>query len=352
MSFTGRENLDRPDDAYSDIELIPDSATETVDERSAILPGNRNETPSRRKGFCEKYCACCSPPKTNTADRPSSSSCACNWLSIFNTLVLISICVYLYIQFKQTVQKYSEIDQRLDAIQKYNDNKFNSLEWTVQHWREAEQTYETDTNRAMQKITQDIATIDKTLEYQEYQLNRLLQNGTSNADVLDRLKETRQEVKMRLQKEHEEVFAVVQASTRNVTMRLEQNSREIAATQQHVDESLQQTVVYMQEVVGTASTHIRQVQENVTNEMDATTRKVEVMVHKLGDKVRAAEDTIHNEVEAVQKNIEQYVAVTDKQFAAENDFVKYQLAGIFKHCNVQFITSLPLVLINCVIMCY
>lgn len=323
MSFNDRENRDNVDDVYSDIELIQDSVPGTVDETTAILPGNR---PTRRKGFCEKYCSCCFPKKPTNGTQPPS---------ILNTLLLIGIGVYLYIQFKQTNQRYSDINQRLDTLRNYTDARFDSLDWTIQHWKEMEQNFETETNKIQQKTAQDIITIDKTLNYHEYQLNRLLQNGTSNADVLDRLKETRQEVKMRLQREHDEVFAVMQESTRNVTNRLEQNSREIAATQKHVDESLQETVVYMQEVVGTASTHIRQVQENVTNEMDAVTKKVEGIVHKLGDKVRAAEDTIHNEVEAVQKNIEQYVAVTDKQFAAENDFVKYQLAGINTYVNMR-----------------
>lgn len=32
-------------------------------------------------------------------------------------------------------------------------------------------------------------------------------------------------------------------------------------------------------------------------------------------------------MQAVQDSIEQYVAFTDKKFASENDFVRYQLAG-------------------------
>ena len=36
---------------------------------------------------------------------------------------------------------------------------------------------------------------------------------------------------------------------------------------------------------------------------------------------------LSQEVQAVQQNIEDYVVFTDKKFASENDFVKYQLAG-------------------------
>eukprot|EP01032_Pedospumella_encystans_P017092 gene17092-19485_t len=85
----------------------------------------------------------------------------------------------------------------------------------------------------------------------------------------------------------------------------------------------------MQSVVGTASAHIQQIQTNVTREIDDMTQKVHKIVTKLGDNVKAAEDTIREEVQGVQAKIEQYVIVTNKQFAAENDFVKYQLAGTF-----------------------
>jgi hypothetical protein len=36
-----------------------------------------------------------------------------------------------------------------------------------------------------------------------------------------------------------------------------------------------------------------------------------------------------NEVQGVRDNIAEYVAFSNQQFAAENDFVKYQLAGTF-----------------------
>lgn len=43
--------------------------------------------------------------------------------------------------------------------------------------------------------------------------------------------------------------------------------------------------------------------------------------------------TIHEEVQAVQESIEDYVAFTDKKFASENDFVRYQLAGDTTHTH-------------------
>ena len=40
-----------------------------------------------------------------------------------------------------------------------------------------------------------------------------------------------------------------------------------------------------------------------------------------------ASATIHDEVETVKESVEEYVTITNEQFAKENDFVKYQLAG-------------------------
>ena len=40
-----------------------------------------------------------------------------------------------------------------------------------------------------------------------------------------------------------------------------------------------------------------------------------------------ASATIHGEVETVKESVEEYVNITNEQFAKENDFVKYQLAG-------------------------
>jgi hypothetical protein len=50
---------------------------------------------------------------------------------------------------------------------------------------------------------------------------------------------------------------------------------------------------------------------------------------QIGDAVLQAKSQIHMEVKTVRENVDQYVSVTNNQFRAENDFVKYQLAGTF-----------------------
>jgi hypothetical protein len=52
-------------------------------------------------------------------------------------------------------------------------------------------------------------------------------------------------------------------------------------------------------------------------------------VNELNSAVETAQATIHEEVENVRETIQNYVLATNDKFAAENDFVKYQLAGAY-----------------------
>ena len=52
--------------------------------------------------------------------------------------------------------------------------------------------------------------------------------------------------------------------------------------------------------------------------------KVPVQIDRV---MHEASTTIHDEVETVKESVEEYVTITNEQFAKENDFVKYQLAG-------------------------
>lgn len=229
---------------------------------------------------------------------------------------------------------YLQLDRHIKGIEKdvsdlrnYIDTRTNALEHNLTALRESERQYEKTTANTLRNYGRTLTDIQSALDDHQRQLNRL-SNGTSNADVLDKLKETRAEVRSRLEREHEEVFTLVEQSRRNVTQQLQANNAQLSVTKQHVDTSLNQTVSYMQSVLGAASTDIRAVQRNVTTELAVMTESVQTIVHNLKDKVHDAEVKIRQEVDAVQKDIAQYVAVTNKQFAAENNFVKYQLAGM------------------------
>ena len=123
---------------------------------------------------------------------------------------------------------------------------------------------------------------------------------------------------MELQQTKADVSVALDASERNVTRTLQSNQLK-----------MQQTERNLRDVVKQAKADIRGVQSNVTQQLAAMSRALQSTVESVKDTVDTAQVTIHSEVQMVQDNIEQYVAITNKQFAAEDDFVKYQLAGTF-----------------------
>lgn len=80
-----------------------------------------------------------------------------------------------------------------------------------------------------------------------------------------------------------------------------------------------------------ATTHdLNNMRSNVSHmvsEMKTTMNKTITRIHSI---VNVAKSAIDLEVRNVSKQEQKYVADTKKQFAAENDFVKYQLAGIYR----------------------
>lgn len=134
----------------------------------------------------------------------------------------------------------------------------------------------------------DINTIENDLIFQKKQINRL-SNGTSNADVLDKLEETQHIIDAKLLSSQHDVSVAISEAKQNVSGNLR----------------------YVKNLVEDTSILLEKVQRNVTMQ------------------VTDASITIRNEVQGVRDNIAEYVAFSNQQFAAENDFVKYQLAGTF-----------------------
>lgn len=148
-------------------------------------------------------------------------------------------------------------------------------------------------------------------------LNRLT-NRTSNAEVLDSLHQTKHQLETELFATKTEVSAQLLQQTYNVTTKMRENQQR-----------LQQTEDEIHQVVRKASAEIHSIQANVTDQLGLMKRNLETTASELNDAVDGAQATIHSEVKLVQDNIEQYVAITNSHFAAEDDFVKYQLAGTF-----------------------
>ena len=116
---------------------------------------------------------------------------------------------------------------------------------------------------------------------------------------------------------------------KNLTVTLIQNQKELTSTQVSIDQELRSTMDNINVIVADAKNNIKNVQRNVTVQLASMSTSVKKTIDDLEFTVQDAQDTIKDEIKIVRENIDEYVAITNKQFAAENDFVKYQLAGTF-----------------------
>ena len=104
---------------------------------------------------------------------------------------------------------------------------------------------------------------------------------------------------------------------------------ELNKTTENMQHRLDAALVSLQGVVDGASGDVHQVKDNITVQMSVMNKHLNETLTKLNNVVSAAQTSIEAQVALVQDNINEYVEVTNKQFEAENDFVKYQLAGMY-----------------------
>jgi hypothetical protein len=214
---------------------------------------------------------------------------------------------------------------RLDAVESQSNARFYLLE-------QKELTLEAVTDKKIHDLdtnySKHFSSLSSIVDSHEKELVRL-SNGTTNADVLDKLKATKEEVGSALEETKEEVSNSLQTVQRNVSEQVAASQRALDSTQQAVSQHLNATLGTVNKVVYEATSHIHEVRHNVSVQLEGMNQQLSRTVAQLSDAVDSAQDTIRSEVNVVQASIEQYVAITNKQFAAENDFVKYQIAGTF-----------------------
>lgn len=214
-----------------------------------------------------------------------------------------------------TAALQNKLDQQITKDTTFQSNvaaNFNTVSTVIQ-------TQNTSVQQRFHSVLSHLSDHDATLIK--------LTNGTSNAEVLDKLKLTKQQVAEQMSTAKLEVTQQLQTVSHNMTKQMEVTHAKMQAIEENIQVNLDQTVKDMEVVVTQATDHIHEVQRNVSTQMDTIRMKVTMTIHDLEDSVSKAQDLIQDEVSVVKNNIDQYVAVTNKQFAAENDFVKYQLAG-------------------------
>ena len=105
-------------------------------------------------------------------------------------------------------------------------------------------------------------------------------------------------------------------------MKLIQNQKELTSTQVTIDQELRDTMDNINILVSDAKNNIKNVQKNVTVQLATMSTSVQSTINDLEFTVQDAQNTIKDEIKIVRENIDEHVAITNKQFAAVNDFVK------------------------------
>eukprot|EP00606_Chrysophyceae_sp_TOSAG23-5_P000866 GSChrysophyteH2.ASY1.ANO1.1420.1 assembled CDS len=178
-----------------------------------------------------------------------------------------------------------------------------------------------------------------------------LTNRTTNADVLEKLDETQKQLRIEMastadsvsttltenhrlvEKELEDsrnsVRSAINDNRKILEKQLDDNKKNIENTKSDVYTQMDTTVSKIDVMVAEATRDVSSMQHNVTSKMNHWNHVLDSTVTRLNDDIKTAESKIHKDVSLLQANVDTYVEVTNKQFAQEDDFVKYQLAGTF-----------------------
>ena len=216
-------------------------------------------------------------------------------------------------RFTQLMTKYNELQDQM---------KFNKYE--QQH---LDEEITVGLNKTLERLNLLNHSTNVIFSDISNQLTQLANH--SNLEVLHKLDETKSQISINLGTVKNHVNAQLSSLTNNVTVMINKSSSSMQVVQDNVRNQLNSTLIQMRQVANTASKKIETVQMDVTSQLSLMDKTLVKTKEYLNISVQQAQRQIQNEVKTVKDNIEQYVAITNKQFAAENDFVKYQLAGTF-----------------------
>ncbi len=227
-------------------------------------------------------------------------------------ILVVAFSVYLKYGYDQRISNLEAsvvlMQARVDDLETTTILKLGLYDSRVIEIESSEKRFQKSIWVEIVNQNESTASLLSTVREHDRMLVRL-SNGTSNADVLDRLEETKMAVANQMANTQYHVDQKLMGAQRNVT------------------EMLGSKVHEMQNVVSKATTNINEMERNITGRLNRMSEQLSVTVDEVNHSVADAQETISDEVESVRENIRQYVAITNQQFAAENDFVKYQLAG-------------------------
>ena len=259
----------------------------------------------------------------------SSSKSKTLYICLVSTcfVLLMASLAFVYYDLQQTIsQQGMEITTLKKQFAVYKAQTTHSIE-TLQY----DQSCIESNMRVMQKdINHNFGQYDERIF--------ALENMTSNAEVLDELHwterslekdmvETRKNVAKDLSKMQKNVTRQLAQSKSYVKEKLHDVDESIAASQERVAKLVEATYANVSSAVTTANQHVHSMERNVSGAMASMTETVYTAMQSVSDLVERAKYDIYAEVEEVHDSMDQYILFTNHQFAAENNFVKYQLAG-------------------------
>jgi hypothetical protein len=192
------------------------------------------------------------------------------------------------------------------------------------------QRYESTENlnlKHLQNLEQDLDTRVSSLE-----------KIPSNDEVLNELHSTEQAMYDEIESEKTLVSMMVRGIQANVTSSINRSNRLVDSKLNEVDKKVklserrmsslvEETSRNVSTSVQLAEDHIQIIENNLTSQMTEMSASVTSALSSVRFMVDAAKADINEEVTAVHESMDQYIIFSNNQFAAENDFVKYQLAG-------------------------
>ncbi len=158
-------------------------------------------------------------------------------------------------------------------------------------------------------IENEVHDVHQSLDHTMADVHLLKDNTTTNNDLVDEIID----MKDYMQSE----FVNIKS---NVTQSLDMKKNDLENEFNHKIESLQTSVQGAEARVMEARAEI----DGKVRELSTSFNNTSIQLHEA---VASATDLINEEVKHVEDYVEAYVEATNDQFAAENDFVKFQLAG-------------------------
>ena len=158
-------------------------------------------------------------------------------------------------------------------------------------------------------IENEVHNVHKSLDNTIADVHLLKDNTTTNDDLVSEIIDMKGYMKLE--------FVYIRT---NVTESLNMKKNDLENEFNHKIDTLQTAVAGAEARVMEAKEEI----DGKVKQLSSSFKNTSVQLHEA---VTSATDMINQEVKHVEDYVEAYVAATNDQFAAENDFVKFQLAG-------------------------